>query len=169
MQFSPAVFKTSKLSGRSSGDRVSHGRSVRRSKEGDRYSWRMEWLFFNQALKNCHHHRFSFSFHPKVAQFFSLLSLVSIFFLNVLHSWIEWFADLVAVLITFGDACFKHLYLRQVCSLIFFSKMINFFKFVFRYLFVFMQGFPSSVTADYVPFQIWDSLQVTITSSYVYK
>lgn len=29
-----------------------------------------------------------------------------------------------------------------------------------------LQGFPSSVTPDYVPFQIWDSLQVETTILY---
>ena len=27
-----------------------------------------------------------------------------------------------------------------------------------------MQGFPSSVTPDYVPFQVWDLLQVNINT-----
>lgn len=39
----------------------------------------------------------------------------------------------------------------------------SFYKgFLFFLVFYNIQGFPSSVTADYVPFQIWDSLQVTI-------
>lgn len=35
-----------------------------------------------------------------------------------------------------------------------FMKKTPFFSFL-------LQGFPSSVTPDYVPFQVWDSLQVT--------
>ena len=47
-----------------------------------------------------------------------------------------------------------------VVSLIFFF----FFFFFLSYYqsFVQLQGFPSSVTPDYVPFQIWDSLQVKV-------
>lgn len=30
-----------------------------------------------------------------------------------------------------------------------------------------LQGFPSSVTPDYVPFQIWDSLQVIVILNYL--
>lgn len=60
------------------------------------------------------------------------------------------------------------------------SKMIGKFPFFFIYItrnvnlmtyvnFEFarlVQGFPGSVTPDYVPFQIWDSLQVVNPSSF---
>lgn len=47
---------------------------------------RMEWLLFHQALKNCHHHRLSFSLHPKV-------SLFSIF--HTLYFSLFWFLYLI--------------------------------------------------------------------------
>ena len=40
---------------------------------------RMEWLLFHQALKNCHHHRLSFSLHPKVSPFSISNSFFSFF------------------------------------------------------------------------------------------
>jgi hypothetical protein len=35
---------------------------------------RMEWLFFHQALKNCHYYSLPFSHHPKVFIFIFFIS-----------------------------------------------------------------------------------------------
>lgn len=83
----------------------------------------------------------------------SILLYISIDSYDLKKCWHAWF---------FGDCIFFFWFLFCLCkklSLLVplchsFMKKTPFFSFL-------LQGFPSSVTPDYVPFQVWDSLQVT--------
>ena len=133
----------------------------------------MDWLFLFKTLHDCHYLLFSFHISPTVSSFSSFPRFEVSFFLSFLfcggggvpksilfHEWnTVSFVDLTAISSLPEDICWVLLSLKWFSLTLWLPSWSLFLNWNFWWVFL-LQGFPSSVTPDYAPFQLWDSLQV---------